>query len=340
MRASVIIPAFNAEKTLAQTLRALQSQTLSPQEWQAIVVDDGSTDATATLVASFRWARCIAMPHRGAAAARNQGAALAQGPILLFTDADCEPQPDWIEKMLAPFVDANVVGAKGTYRTRSRGMTARFVQLEYEEKYERMRQLEQIDFIDTYSAAYRREVFLSNGGFDESFPTASVEDQEFSFRLAERGYRLVFAPDAIVYHPHDASLGAYLRRKFFIGYWKVRVHTRHPGKALRDSHTPPTLKLQILFLLGTFGSLAATPLVSWAWWISVGFAAAFVVSALPLVLFITRRDRTIAWRAPVMILARAGGLAFGLIVGILSESVHSIRWLFIKPDKMIGRDAQ
>ena len=54
----------------------------------------------------------------------------------------------------------------------------------------------QIDFIDTYSAGYRREIFLENGGFDPIFTTASVEDQEFSFRLAQKGYRLVFVPGA------------------------------------------------------------------------------------------------------------------------------------------------
>ena len=51
-----------------------------------------------------------------------------------------------------------------------------------------------IDFIDTYSAAYRKEVFIQNGGFDESFRVPSVEDQEFSFRLARKGYRMVFEP--------------------------------------------------------------------------------------------------------------------------------------------------
>jgi cellulose synthase/poly-beta-1,6-N-acetylglucosamine synthase-like glycosyltransferase len=255
---SVIIPAYNSEETLAQLLHALESQTVPSEKYEVIVVDDGSTDATANLVASFHWAHCVSIPHSGAATARNRGASAARGEILLFTDADCEPQSDWMEKMLAPFADTRVIGAKGVYRTREQGMTARFVQLEYEEKYERMRNADQIDFIDTYSAAYRRQVFLSNGGFDESFPTASVEDQEFSFRLARLGCRMVFIPDAIVFHPHDSSLGAYLRRKFFIGYWKVHLHTRHPTKVWRDSHTPPTLKLQILFLLATLASLAAS----------------------------------------------------------------------------------
>lgn len=290
-----------------------------------IVVDDGSTDATADLVASFHRALCIPIPHCGAAAARNRGASQARGEILVFTDADCEPQLDWIERMLAPFSDLEVAGAKGTYRTRAHGVTARFVQVEYEEKYERMRHAERIDFVDTYSAAYRREIFLSNGGFDESFPTASVEDQEFSFRLAERGYKLVFIPDAIVFHPHDASLAVYLRRKFFIGYWKVHLHTHHPSKVWRDSHTPPTLRLQILFLLGALASLAAMPFVTWASIAALGFVIAFAASALPLIIFIAQRDPAIALIAPGMILARAVGLASGLVAGLVGETIHGIR---------------
>ena len=105
--------------------------------------------------------------------------------------------------------------------------------------------VESIDFVDTYSAAYRRDIFLANGGFDSTFPTASVEDQEFSFRLAEKGYRLVFVPAAKVFHRHNHTLSAYIRRKFLIGYWKVLVTRRHPGRAVRDSHTPQALKLQM-----------------------------------------------------------------------------------------------
>ncbi|MBK7202136.1 glycosyltransferase family 2 protein [Candidatus Amarolinea dominans] len=75
--------------------------------------------------------------------------------------------------------------------------------------------------MDTYSAGYRRAIFLENSGFDTIFATASVEDQEFSFRLAQKGYRLVFVPQAQVYHTHDRVLAEYIRRKFYIGYYKA-----------------------------------------------------------------------------------------------------------------------
>ncbi len=148
--------------------------------------------------------------------------------------------PGWIAALAAPFADERVAGAKGAYLTRQRGAVPRFTQLEYEDRYDRMAGAETIDFVDTYSAAYRRDVFLANGGFDPAFPID--EDQEFSFRLAEKGYRLVFVPEAKVYHRHNPTLRAYIRRKFLIGYWKVLVARRHPGRAVKDSHTPQTLK--------------------------------------------------------------------------------------------------
>src|SRR5205823_3073625 len=143
-------------------------------------------------------------------------------------------------------------GAKGTLLTIQPEPVARFTQIEYEDRYDRMRARPQIDFIDMGSAAYRRDVMLGigEGGFDTSYPGASVEDQEFSFRLAKRGCDLRFVEEAKVYHRHPTTLRAYVRRKFNIGRWKVLVHVRHPERVISDSHTPPSLKVQLLLFWG------------------------------------------------------------------------------------------
>ncbi len=322
MRASVIVPAYNAARTVQGCMHALLAQTY-PREWyEILVVDDGSTDQTAALAERIPGVRVLRCLHRGAAAARNEGGRAARGEIVLFTDADCEPMPNWIEAMLAPFSAMEgepVAGAKGIYRTRQRGWVARFVQLEYEEKYARLSRERAIDFVDTYSAAYPRELFLTHGGFDESFPAASVEDQEFSFRLAEQGCRLVFVPDAVVYHQHVTTLRAYAVRKFRIGYWKVRVHRRHPGKAVRDSHTPPTLKLQIAFLFAFVVSLLALPFAPFASGACFISLAAFVFTMLPLLAFVVRRDRVVGLIAPAMMGVRAAALGAGLVAGVWGE---------------------
>jgi GT2 family glycosyltransferase len=313
---SVIIPAYNAQDTLAACLAALRSQTVGADSYEIIVVDDGSTDRTAEIARSHGVC-LLQQPNAGPAAARNRGAQAARGHILLFTDADCEPSPDWIERLVDPFRDPIVIGVKGVYRTRQRALVARFVQLEYESKYARMARQAQIDFIDTYAAAYRREVFLDNGGFDPAFRTASVEDQEFSFRLARQGHRLAFAPRAIVYHHHDVTVTEYWRRKFGIGYWKALLLRRHPERAVTDSHTPQTLKAQIV-LLGILCLLFPLALwLSWARWSMLALLGLFVLTAFSLLLRVARRDPPVLLVAPCLLAVRSLALGTGLILGTL-----------------------
>jgi lipopolysaccharide/colanic/teichoic acid biosynthesis glycosyltransferase len=241
-----------------------------------------------------------------------------------------------------PFQDPEVAGAKGVYRTRQKALIARFTQLEYEHKYMRMARQKRIDFIDTYSAAYRREIFLANGGFETFFTTASVEDQEFSFRLARKGYRLVFVPDAKVYHRHNATLAHYWRRKFGIGYWKTLLLRWHPERVVRDSHTPQTLKAQIGFL-GLAGLLLLAALF-WralsapALWAALACGGLFLLSAAPFLGYIVRRailslskDRHrrmdsanllgVALAAPFFLVVRALALGMGLLAGFLRFSI-------------------
>jgi cellulose synthase/poly-beta-1,6-N-acetylglucosamine synthase-like glycosyltransferase len=103
-----------------------------------------------------------------------------------------------------------------------------------------------LDWIGSYSAAYRKADFARAGGFDESFPKASGEDAELSYRLAESGKKLVFAPRAIVYHTHPATLGKYLHVKFFRAYWRMRMYLKHPKKMVEDGYTPQSLKAGIV----------------------------------------------------------------------------------------------
>jgi glycosyltransferase involved in cell wall biosynthesis len=316
---SIIVPAYNAAQTIQDCLNTLFQQSVERDCYEIIVVDDGSTDATPDIVTSYSSVRLIRQANAGPAVARNRGAQEARGEILLFTDADCVPAHDWIERMIAPFQrsDVKIVGVKGTYLSCQRALTARFVQLEYEDKYRRMARFEYIDFIDTYSAGYRRDVFLTNGGFDTSFPTASVEDQEFSFRLARRGHKMVFVPEAHVYHlGHADTLSKYLRKKFKIGYWKVLVHKWHPDKMLADTHTPQMLKIQLLlaavFAILLMGGMVWHPL----WWGALAVGSCFLLTTLPFVWRALRQDVTVALLAPALLFLRAWGLGLGFAAGL------------------------
>lgn len=319
---SIIVPAYNAEKTLALCMESLLAQS-TVEPFEIIVVDDGSIDCTREVAARYPEVRVLHLDRAGASAARNLGAREARGSILCYIDADCEATPGWLESFLEAF-RAGADGAKGTLLSRQRALVARFTQIEYEDRYDRMSPERPINFIDTASAAYRRAVFLDTGegGFDAHlFPGASVEDQELSFRLAKRGCDLRFVPGATVYHRHPDTLKAYVRRKFNIGRWKPLVLFRHPERAVSDSHTPPSLKAQVPLFYGALLSLLASlasPRLYRLRRLCLLLLGLFTGSALPFIVKAARKDPAIAALSLPLLLVRAASLGAGMVYGLIT----------------------
>jgi len=321
-RFSLIVPAYNSGHTLASCLEALTNQSVPEEEYEVIVIDDGSTDNTSNIAKAFR-VKYLHQTNRGPASARNRGSRSATGDIILFTDSDCVPDHDWIRAMVNPFQDPDVVGVKGAYKTSQKQLAARFAQAEFEDRYDFLQKEPSIDMVDTYSAAFRKDVFLEMNGFDESFPVANNEDTELSYRLASQGYKLVFNRRAFVYHTHPDTLVKYLKLKFWRGYWRMVVYRRYPDKAVKDSYTPAVIKLQTL-LMGL-----ALPLlcISWAipWFIypALSLLGIILISSLPFSLKTFGKDGMVGLVSPGIVLLRAASFAIGGFLGIVKERGHS-----------------
>src|SRR3990172_1947954 len=159
MNVSVIVPAYNAQKTIGQCIDALLVQKYPRENYEVIVIDDGSTDGTAEVAKAYP-VKYLYQINQGPATARNVGVREALGEIILFTDSDCVPFDNWIAEMVKPFEDKEVVAVKGAYKTKQKSMMARFAQLEFEERFEMLKKAESIDMVDTYSAGYRKDIFL------------------------------------------------------------------------------------------------------------------------------------------------------------------------------------
>lgn len=262
---SVVIPAYNAAATLGDCLTGLLAQQ-GVSNLEIIVVDDGSTDHTASVVRRFaaQGVQLVQIPHRGAAAARNAGvrASSSASSVILFTDADCIPAPGWASALGLRMAGASpqTVGVKGVYRTKQTSLVARFAQLEFEERYRRLCQPSQpLDFADTYSAAYDRPTLLAQP-FDETLPGAIVEDAELGWRLRRAGRSFAFEPGAVVYHQHPPTLWRYWQRKGRIARWRILIYRRYPDRLAKDSHTSQAAKGQMLLLAGALGAT----LMSWS----------------------------------------------------------------------------
>lgn len=325
MTYSVIVPVLNGKATIGRCMESLLNQTLTAGSCEIIVVDDGSSDGTPAEVKKYDVVLSVE-PHRGPAAARNRGVELARGDIILFTDADCRPAENWLEEMVAPFGSGDVVAVKGAYRTGQTGLVPRLVQAEFEERYRMLSRFERIDFVDSYSAAFRKDVFLKAGGFDCAFPRADNEDVDLSYRVSQLGGRMVFNPKAIVYHIHPASFRKYFRLKFGRGYWRMLVYSRFPGKAVKDTYTPAYLKVGIAGIL-----LAALGVAGVLFWsgpslnIAVTGLLIFLVSTLPAFL---RSYRGFGPAGLYFMFLRSVALGAGSLSGILIHLISAIRGRF------------
>lgn len=342
LRVSVIVPTYNAERTIEKCLNAISHQTYPRNDYEIIVVDDGSLDNSKNIIDKFSDIHYVWQSNKGPSAARNAGAQQARGEIIVYTDSDCIAQPDWLEKMLKPFDDPNVIGAKGVYLTQQKELLARFAQKEFEERYRVLAQHKYIDFVDSYSAAFRKKEFLNVGGFDTQFSVANNEDVELSYKLAGKGYKMVFVPDAVVYHTHSSNFFSYLRVKFSRAYWRMLVYKRFPNKVMRDTYTPLTLKIEFFLTLFMFISflgmvaksiaisyphthLAQVILDMYFGTATVIFLGSLFLCTFPLSLRIMKEDLAVGTVAPFILIGRSIVFVLGTISGILAFFTQSMR---------------
>ena len=314
---SVIIPARNAAHLLGACLGGVAASQEHGPPPEVIVVDDGSTDATAAVAQAYG-ARVLRLPGRGPAAARNAGARLASGEILVFFDADCVPEPHCLEALLEAFSDPAVSGARGAYVSRQRALVARFVQLEFEEKQAQLAASREIAVVDTACAAYRRSTFFAYGGFDERF--LSSEDVDLSFRLAAAGERLVFVPTARVQHLHPEDPVTYVRRKLRVGYYRARLYQRFPNRLREDGYTPRLMPVQIALAGLLTGCVLIGPWVAAAVPAATAAGLLFLAASLPFTRRAWATDRQLAVLVPPLLLGRslAQGASLALGLGALA----------------------
>jgi glycosyltransferase involved in cell wall biosynthesis len=192
--ASVIVPARDAALTLGRTLRALADQELDG-DYEVIVVDDGSNDHTAELVAGAGpQVRLISQPRLGPAAARNRGVAEAQSSRLAFCDADVFPEPGWLAAGIRALQDADLV--QGQVLPDPRAPLGPFDRTLWITS--------AVGLWETANLFVSRSVFEAAGGFEQWLRPARgkalAEDVWFGYRVLRAGARPAYCPQALARH--------------------------------------------------------------------------------------------------------------------------------------------
>lgn len=204
---SVIIPVYNDCKRLKVCLERLDSQTYPKELYEIIVINNGGNQGIEGLVSRFNQVMLTQEAFPTPSAARNKGISLAKGEILAFTDSDCIPAEDWIEK-----------GVKYIKNTDNCGLVGGKIELFYRdplnltmcELFEKVFAFDQKRFIDrfkfgaTANVLTKKEIVREIGGFRPSLKMA--DDNVLGSMIFLSGYKQVYADDVIVAHPAKYSL--------------------------------------------------------------------------------------------------------------------------------------
>jgi GT2 family glycosyltransferase len=228
---SVVLACRNAEDHLAQQLRALAAQTVR-ESWELVVVDNGSTDASMSIVASFRsQLPALTIVHAadriGAGAVRNVGARAARADLLVFCDADDEVASGWLAAMTEALRNHDLVSAKLDHEKLNQPWLLRV-----RAPHAGLPNTHPLFMPYTLGAALgvKRSVHEEIGGFNEAYLGAG-EDRDYCYRAQLAGFTLVLAPDAVVHYRHRRTITGIYRQSRDYGRARVQLYRdyRHLG---------------------------------------------------------------------------------------------------------------
>ena len=225
---SVVVCAYNEAATIDECLTSIEN--LTYPDFEIILVNDGSRDATGDIARRHASVTVLDIPNGGLSAARNVGLEHAAGEIVAYTDGDVRVDPDWLTHLVRPFLTSDVVGAGGPNLVPADDPPmAQCIARAPGSPTQVMLDDRIAEHVPGCNMAFRREALLAVGGFNPIYLRAG-DDVDICWRLQARGWKIGFAPSALVWHRHRASLRAYWRQQVGYGEGESWLKPHHPDQ--------------------------------------------------------------------------------------------------------------
>jgi glycosyltransferase involved in cell wall biosynthesis len=260
---SIIIPILNNERTIGSCLKAILDQGYPRDNYEILIVDNGSTDESINIIKEYPVKLLFEKRAHNSYMARNLGIKHAAGDIIVFLDADCIPQENWMINLITPFMNSDVgvvagevFSAKPTNLIQGFYSYANFLQQEN-------RVDDGIRALATANIALRKEIFAEIGLFDEAFRWGG--DNDFGLRIQqETNCRIIFQKNASVEHCHRHSLKGLFKHAFTYGLGIARFRLKHT--ALPNFKQDTSLVINIVILIRFIVGIILIPLRSIRIW--------------------------------------------------------------------------
>src|SRR3954454_8672512 len=302
-RVSVVVCAYNAERTMEACLASLE--VLNYPDYEVIVVNDGSRDRTLEISERFPYCRIISQENKGLSVARNVGAEAATGEIIAYTDSDCVADPDWLTYLVGKMVDGNLAACGGpNFPPPEDSLVPAAVAVSPGGPTHVLISDEVAEHTAGCNMAFRRDALLELGGFDPLYRAAG-DDVDICWRFQDAGYTIGFSAAAIVWHFRRNTVKAYINQQRGYGKAEALVYAKHPfrfnlfgqakwlGRIYGDLSAALLLSLEPVIYSGTFGRGLFQTMYE---------PPSSLTSVLPL---------TFEWSVAALLLAMAGALGGG-----------------------------
>lgn len=237
-RVTFYIPCFNAARYIKDCIEAVLSQTFPVDE--IFLIDDGPGDDTVRIASKYPITIVKRSQKLGLPSARNVAVQKAKNEFVAAVDADCAPEPDWLEKLMDNFADKDIGGVGGRLIEKYTDSAADLWRSLRMPQHWGDKKIINPDFLFGCNHVFRKDVITKAGGYNEKY-SRSNEDGDLSRRLKKNGYKIIYEPEAKAYHLRKDSIGSVFRTYWTWHFWW------HPPSSLKNIRKRFQSKLRTAF---------------------------------------------------------------------------------------------